>query len=72
MVTVHLRSAKQLVANGVLAEEKGRYRFTQDYTFSSPSLAAQVVLGRSANGRTEWKDPTGKTLKALQEAEAAK
>lgn len=62
----------QLVANGVLAEEKEHYLFTQDYTFSSPSLAAMVVLGRSANGRTEWKDSNGKTLKALQEAEAAK
>jgi hypothetical protein len=63
---------KQLVDNGVLAEEKDRYRFTQDYTFNSPSLAAQVILGRSANGRTEWKDSSGRTLKALQEAEATK
>jgi hypothetical protein len=62
----------QLVENGVLVEEKNQYRFTQDYSFSSPSLAAQVVLGRSSNGRTEWKDANGKTLKALQEAEATK
>lgn len=41
----------------------------QDYTFTSPSLAAQVVLGRSANGRIDWKDGSGKTLKALQEAQ---
>jgi hypothetical protein len=47
------------------------YRFTQDYSFSSPSTAAAVVLGRSANGRIEWKDAQGRTLKALQEAEAS-
>jgi len=43
------------------------YRFTQDYAFSSPSTAAAVVLGRSANGRIEWKDGLGRTLKELQE-----
>ena len=62
----------QLQANGVLAEDKDSFRFTQDYTFTSPSQAAQVVLGRSANGRIDWKDASGKTLKELQEAQAAK
>ena len=42
---------------------------TQDYTFASPSMAAGVLLGRTANGRTEWKDAKGRTLKKLQEAE---
>ena len=61
---------QELIANGVLALADGLYRFTQDYSFSSPSTAAAVVLGRSANGRIEWKDAQGRTLKALQEAEA--
>ena len=61
---------QELIANGVLALAEGLYRFTQDYSFSSPSTAAAVVLGRSANGRIEWKDAQGRTLKALQEAEA--
>jgi hypothetical protein len=68
--TCELRA--QLLANGVMAEENDRLRFTQDYTFTSPSLAAQLVLGRSANGRVDWKDSSGKTLKELQEAQAAK
>lgn len=62
---------QELVANGVLVLADGLYRFTQDYSFSSPSTAAEVVLGRSANGRIEWKDAQGRTLKALQEAQAA-
>jgi len=45
-------------------------RFTQDYLFSSPSIAASLIHGRSANGRIEWKDANGRTLKALQEVEA--
>jgi hypothetical protein len=62
---------QELLANGVLVLVDGLYRFTQDYSFSSPSTAAAVVLGRSANGRVEWKDAQGRTLKALQEAQAA-
>lgn len=67
-------AAAELIGNGVLtrvAEEgAGDYRFAQDYVFTSPSTAA-VVLGPSANGRVEWKDATGRTLKELQEREAA-
>jgi hypothetical protein len=54
----------------VLVTQGGLYQFTQDYTFSAPSTAAAVVLGRSANGRVEWKGADGRTLKELQEAEA--
>ncbi len=61
---------QELIGNGVLAAEAGGYRFTQDYVFTSPSTAAAVVLGRSANGRIEWKDAQGRTLKELQEREA--
>jgi hypothetical protein len=67
---------QQLIANGVLAfvqpGTNDSYRFTQDYVFSSPSTAAAVVLGRSANGRIEWRDGQGHTLKSLQEKEAPK
>lgn len=63
--TVELRA--ELLKNGVLVLEGEKLRFTQDYTFNSPSLAAGVVLGRSSNGRTDWRDVTGKTLKELQE-----
>jgi len=60
----------ELLKNGVLIQEANNLRFTQDYTFSSPSYASSVVLGRNSNGRTEWKDANGKTLKQLQEAQA--
>ncbi|MGD1097522.1 MAG: GIY-YIG nuclease family protein [Bryobacteraceae bacterium] len=60
----------ELLKNGVLVSEGKSLRFTQDYTFNSPSLASSVVLGRSTNGRTDWKDSSGRTLKELQEAQA--
>lgn len=70
----HIRTLRrQLVSNGVLADDDGGddYRVTQDFAFNSPSTAAAVLLGRTANGRMEWKDATGTTLKAIQEAAGA-
>ncbi|MER2169294.1 MAG: DUF4357 domain-containing protein [Psychrobacillus psychrodurans] len=37
----------------------------EDLLFSSPLLAAAIVIGRSANGLTEWKDRYGKSLKDI-------
>jgi hypothetical protein len=61
-----LAKRQVLIDLGVLAPPGGDHAFTQDYTFNSPSTAASVVLGRSANGRLEWKDAQGRSLKALQ------
>jgi hypothetical protein len=61
---------EELIGNGVLQRDGDHFLYAQDYVFSSPSTAAAVVLGRSANGRIEWKDAGGRTLKALQELEA--
>ena len=40
----------------------GKIILTEDYTFKSPSTAAEYVLGRHANGRIMWKDDIGQTL----------
>ena len=45
------------------------YCFAKDYIFTSPSLAAAIIMGRNANGRTEWKTKTHKTLKQIEESE---
>jgi hypothetical protein len=58
----------ELLDSGVLRPEGGALRLTQDYRFNSPSAAAAALLGRSANGRLEWKDASGRTLKEIQEA----
>lgn len=39
------------------------WEFKEDYLFPSPSTAAAIVMGRSANGLIEWKKRDGSTLK---------
>jgi hypothetical protein len=50
-----------------MASRGDHLEFTQDYLFNSPSTAAGVAQGRSANGRIDWKDDRGRTLKEFQE-----
>lgn len=58
---------KKLITDGTLVEHDGFYRFTKDTSFSSPSAAAAVIDGGSANGLIRWKTKQGKTLKELDE-----
>ena len=58
----------KLIDNGTVVNEV----FVKDYVFTSPSLAAAVVMGRNANGRTEWKNKDGITLKDVEEKEIEK
>lgn len=61
---------QQLQERGVLEEDGSALVFTQDFRFNSPSTAAGVLVGGSANGRRAWKDASGRMLKALQEERA--
>lgn len=59
---------EDLLAQGVIVDQGENYVFVQDQVFTSPSTAAGVILGRTANGRIEWKNGEGQTLKQLQAA----
>jgi len=56
------KKRKELTASGVIQE----FKFMKDHLFSSPSTAAAVVMGRSANGLIEWKKEDGSTIKDNQ------
>ena len=59
-----------LLNQGILKDIGSSYELTQDYAFSSPSNASDVLLGSSSsNGRQLWKDAEGRTLKEIQNAE---
>ncbi len=57
---------KKLIQNGTLVQSTDVYKFTKDTEFSSPSMAAAIIHGGSANGLTSWKDSGGKTLKDIE------
>ena len=62
-----LAQRKQLIADRTLIEKDGFLLFTRDAEFSSPSAAAVVIHGGSANGLVAWKAKDGKSLKQLDE-----
>lgn len=64
------RMRARLVSTGVLSRDGDVLRLTEDYLFKSPSTAAMALLSRNANGRTEWKDSSGISLKEHQVNEA--
>lgn len=69
----YMREQRQMLKDrGVLTSQDDRLVFTQDFRFSSPSTAAGVLVGGASNGRVAWKNASGKTLKALQEARLEK
>ena len=57
---------QKLIDEGVIIDQGEYYEFVDDYIFSSPSTAAVMVMGRNANGLTEWKNIEGKTLKDFE------
>ena len=61
-----LASRRRLIEDGTLVQDGDHLRFTRDSEFSSPSAAATVVHGGSANGLLAWKSRDGKTLKELE------
>jgi Domain of unknown function (DUF4357) len=64
--TSHARYREQLISEGIMKLEDGAYVFSRDHLFSSPSMAAIAVMGRSANGWVEWKTMDGRTLDAVK------
>lgn len=57
---------QKLIDENVLINQGDYFEFSEDYIFSSPSTAAVIVMGRNANGLTEWKNKEGKTLKDFE------
>jgi hypothetical protein len=56
-----------LVKTGKLVPKGNVLEFQDDIEFTSPSAAAAIICGGSANGLIEWQDANGRTLKAIDE-----
>ena len=59
------KKREDLIKSGIREEQDQLYVFKQNYAFSSPSLAASVLLGENVNGQIYWRDYRGKTFKEL-------
>ncbi|HCS21844.1 MAG TPA: DUF4357 domain-containing protein [Bacteroidetes bacterium] len=66
MTSGFIKFRNELIASGIIMQSENWFAFTDDYIFSSPSTAASIVLGRNANGLTEWKNREGMSLKDLE------
>ena len=53
---------EDLIRKNLIEKLEDRYVFKENYIATSPSAAAILVLGRSANGWLEWKTYEGKLL----------
>lgn len=62
-----LTKRRELIADGTLVQKEDVFEFTKDTEFSSPSAAAQVIHGGSANGQIAWRNKENITLKELEE-----
>jgi predicted GIY-YIG superfamily endonuclease len=64
-----LKLRDTLISEGVIVKENDKLIMKRDYLFSSSSSAAMIIMGRSANGLTEWKMKSGKTLQEYETGE---
>ena len=61
---VYLINFRDNLLNEGIVDDK--FCFTDNYTFSSPSMAASVVMGKNANGRAEWKTAERKSINDIE------
>ena len=57
---------ERLIEDDILIQEDDVLVFQTDHIFSSPSAASTIILARSSNGWTDWKNKQGKTLDELK------
>lgn len=64
--TKHLSQRDELITSGLLKKENDYYILQDNKVFPSVSTAASIILGRRANGWTEWKNKDDKTLDEVE------
>jgi hypothetical protein len=57
----------RLIKDGVIVRDGKKLKFAKSYLFSTLSTATALVMGCPANGRIEWKDSKGHTLRENEE-----
>jgi hypothetical protein len=71
MIPGYAQLRDRLLREGILMEEGDHVKLMKSHLFDSPSAAASVLSGGNKNGRTQWRNAAGRTLKELQEQTAS-
>jgi hypothetical protein len=53
----------ELIQSKILEKHNNYLKFTEDYSFNSPSAASSIVTARQSAGPLDWKDILNNTLK---------
>lgn len=61
-----LKIRNDLINSGKAIKNGNSYQLVEDVIFNSPSQAAGVILGKSANGLTEWRINSGLNLRDVE------
>jgi hypothetical protein len=69
LTTPQLRHRRNLRGSLGLVPSGGFLRLTRDALFESPSQAAAVMIGHSANGANEWTTLDGRTYNQITKDE---
>ncbi|MDP7735110.1 GIY-YIG nuclease family protein [Mycobacterium paragordonae] len=56
-----------LVADGIIAIDQQELVFLKDHLFGSPSAAGCMLIGRTTNGRTGWRNARGQSINDLEQ-----
>jgi len=64
--TTHMAVRQSLIDSGIMQVQGDRVVFTKDHLFRTPSGAAIILMGRTANGWIDWKNQSGQTLDSLK------
>lgn len=56
-----------LIESGSLSPNNDKLILNINYLFKSPSAAAGILIGRPSNGRTLWRDDSGRTIAEIEE-----
>lgn len=61
------RIRERLIDQGIASKVDDIFVMNRDHLFSSPSYAAGALVGSAQNGRTAWRDATGRTLREIEQ-----
>jgi len=64
--TGYKKLREQLIATRTITDVNGKFQFSKNHLFTSPSQAAAIIVGYAINGRNAWQNSDGKTIKEIE------